>query len=951
MIHSLKHVSIFILILAFSPIFAQKGTIRGQVIDDETGEGLFGATAVVVGTTTGGAADFDGNYNITNLDPGVYDVQFSFVSYQTQTVTGIEVTAGEVTLINIRLSTDVQQLEEIVVTAEVIRNSDAALMTVRRKSPNVMDGISSQSFRKIGDSNAATAIQRVPGVSVQGGKYVFVRGLGDRYSKSTLNKVDIPGLDPDRNSIQIDIFPTNIIDNMVVLKSFTADQLADFTGGIVNIETKDFPEEKKWVLNSNLGYNPSMHFKNDYLTYEGGGTDFLGFDDGGRDLPISRDQVIPNPVLDNPQLEELTRSLNPTLSAMRKTSFMDFSLGLSGGDQKNFESMTLGYNVAVNYQNTTKYYEDVEQGSYRKNNDPNMFELMPDKIQRGPLGSNTVLASGLLGVALKTDRSKFKVNFLRLQSGKSRASMYTRNTFVFGSNTVVASNLDYNESSITNVLLSGEHRIGQNSGFEIDWRFSPTFSRIDDKDVRQTPYRFEGDTYTIEPSEAGDPIRIWRFLDEVNYVGKLDLTKSYQFKGLDAKVKFGASETYKQRDFSIDQYRLGVRGASSFAFTGNPDELLSEDNLWTPRQSDGSGGTGTYVRGNFEVSNTFEASQNIFGAYVSNEMNISERVKTILGIRAEQFDHRYTGQDQAYASGDIVNGRNFVDENLLSSLNFFPSANIIYSFTSTMNLRMGFSRTIARPSFKEKSIAQIFDPITDRTFIGNIDLVETNINNFDLRWELFQERGQNISFSVFYKDFKNPIELVSFQSDPRSFQPRNVSNAKVYGIELEARKGLSFISEALKNFSLNANVSFIESEVQMSDEEFQARMSFQRTGETIKDTRQLQGQSPFLINGGLQFDNQNGFETALTYNVQGERLSVVGINSSPDVFDQPFHSLNLNVNKTLGGVDGKVRIGVGAENILGDKIESFSKNFQSGDKIFSSLTPATRFRLRFAYTF
>lgn len=951
MINSLKQLSILVLLLVITPAFAQKGIIRGKVFDNENGEGLFGATAIISGTTIGGAADFDGNYSINNVEPGFYDVQFSFISYQTQTVTGVEVKAGEVTLLDVRLSSDVQQLQEIVVSAKVIRSSEAALMTVRRKSPNVMDGISSQSFRKIGDSNAASAVQRVPGVSVQGGKYVFVRGLGDRYSKSTLNKVDIPGLDPDRNSIQIDIFPTNIIDNMVVLKSFTADQLADFTGGVVDIETKDFPEEKIWAISANLGYNPAIHFKKEFLTYQGGGTDFLGFDDGGRDLPIARDQVIPNPVLNNPKLSELTRSLNPTLSTMRKTSFMDYSLGLSGGNQFSIASKTVGYNVALNYQNTTTYYESTELGAYVKSTDPNQFNLVPDRIQRGPLGSNNVLASGLLGFALKTNRSKYKVNLLRLQSGESRASTFTRNTFLFGSNTIAVTNLDYNESAITNILLSGEHRIGPKSNFEIDWRLSPTWSSIDDKDVRQTPYRFEGGNYTIEPSEAGDPIRIWRFLDEVNYVGKLDLTKNYKFKGIEAKLKFGASETYKQRDFSIDQYRIGLLGGSNFNLTGNPDELLSESLLWTPRQADGSGGMGTYLRGNFEVANTFAASQNIFGGYVSNEMNISERLKSILGLRAEQFDHRYTGQNQAYASGDLVNGVNYEDEKLLSTLNFFPSANIIYSFNAKMNLRAGYSRTIARPSFKEKSIAQIFDPITDRTFIGNINLVETDIDNYDLRWEMFQEKGQNISFSVFYKNFSNPIELVSFQSDPRSSQPRNVSGAKVYGIELEARKGLEFIASGLKNLSVNANVSFINSEVQMSEEEFKARMTFQRTGEVIERTRQLQGQSPYLINAGLQYDTQNGFETALSYNVQGERLSIVGINSNPDVFDQPFHSLNLNVNKTLGGADGKMRLGLGVENILADKVESYSKNYQSEDKVFSTLSPGTRIRFRFNYTF
>src|SRR5690606_34126866 len=272
---------------------AQTGTIRGAVFDNATGEPLIGVTVQIEGTTTGAATDFDGKFEI-KIDAGTYAIITSYISYATLRIENVAVTEGNVTVLdNISLKEDAEELQEVVVTAQAIRTSEEALLTGKRKSANLLDGISSANFRKIGDSDAASAVKRVPGVSVEGGKYVFVRGLGDRYTKSTLNGVDVPGLDPDRNTIQMDMFPTSIVDNIVVLKSFTSDLPGDFTGGIVNIDTKDFPEEKTFNISGSLGYNPAMHFNSDYLTYEGGKTDFLGFDDGTRDIPTARSTTIP----------------------------------------------------------------------------------------------------------------------------------------------------------------------------------------------------------------------------------------------------------------------------------------------------------------------------------------------------------------------------------------------------------------------------------------------------------------------------------------------------------------------------------------------------------------------------------------------------------------------------------------------------------------------------------
>ena len=303
-----------------------QGTIRGTMMDPALGEPIAFGTIYVVEAGTGTDSDLDGKYAI-ELPAGIYTVQFSYVGYATLNVQEVEVKDGEVTVLDINMAEESEVLEEVVVTAKQIRNTETALLAIQKSSLNVIDGISAQSFRKLGDNDAAGAIKRVTGVSVQGGKYVFVRGLGDRYTKSILNGMDIPGLDPDRNTLQMDIFPTNVIDNILVVKSFTPDLPGDFTGGVVNIVTKDFPEEKTMNISGGLGYNPDMHLNDDYLTYEGSKSQFLGFDDNARNLPFSPDYQIPSIGRRSGFLTSATQAFSNVWAAQRERNFMNFNLG------------------------------------------------------------------------------------------------------------------------------------------------------------------------------------------------------------------------------------------------------------------------------------------------------------------------------------------------------------------------------------------------------------------------------------------------------------------------------------------------------------------------------------------------------------------------------------------------------------------------------------------------
>lgn len=952
--------SVFVIGMALFPEFsnAQNGIIRGTVYDQGNGEPLYGVSVLVIGTQTGAVTDFDGKFEI-QIEPGVHALKLSFISYNTLEISDVEVTQNKVAVLdNLKMEEFTSELEAVVISAEAIRTTEAALMTVKRNAANLIDGISASSFRQIGDGDAASAIKRVTGVSIEGGKYVYIRGLGDRYTKTILNGLDIPGLDPDRNSIQMDIFPTNVIDNIIVSKSYTSDLSADFTGGIVDIETIDFPEEKTARLSVSGGYNPSMHFNNNYLSVDGSATDFLGFDNGSRSIPTGGRTDIPQfaDVIGNPggqrgqEFQRILRGFDKTLGGSRGMSPMDFSAAFSLGNQISLGNKKLGYNFALTYKNETEFFQDAEYNLFAKPRFQNEFELEALEVQKGDYGVNNVLVGGLAGIAYKSDNSKIKLNLMHLQNGESKVGTFdfvnTNLGAVFEADQY---NIEYSQRALTNLMLSGDHFINGRK-WEVNWKVSPTKSRIEDPDVRITRFRIPNNTIS---TEVGLPARIWRNLEEENIAGKLNLTRNYTFRGSQAKFRVGSSYTVKNRDFSIQSFQFP---AGNTTFTGDPNEILNEENLFSATNRNGIRYDPLFIPNN---PNEYNALNNNLGVFLYNEFNPLKNLKAIVGLRMEKFDQFYTGTNQ---NRTIV----FDNEKVLEDFDLFPTINLIQTINTNQNIRLAFSRTIARPSFKELSFAEILDPITGRTFIGGLfrettnggqdilwdgNLESTRINNFDLRWEVFYQRGEMFSISGFYKTFDKPIEIVQFLSDPGAFQPRNVGNGTVAGIEFEWRKSLNMIMPSLKNFFINTNVTLAKSQIAMSESEFRSRQLTSREGETVANTRNMSGQAPYIINTGLSYTNLvSGIEAGVFYNVQGPTLNFIGFGNRTDTYTVPFHSLNLNFNKSFGA-DERIQTGINVTNLLNEKRQEIFKSYNAQDQIFSSISPGTRISLKFAYSF
>ena len=913
---------------------AQKGKIQGKIIEEGTKLPLIGCSVMIEGTTIGGITDFDGNYSITT-EPGTYTLISSYISFATQKIETVSVKPNAVTVINIKMKDQAITSETFEITAIRDKNNEAAISTIKQKSVNLLDGISAQAMAKTGDNSAAGALTRVTGVSIQGGKDVYVRGLGDRYSKTILNGITIPGLDPDKNAVQVDIFSTNVIDNIIVYKTFSPDLPGDFTGGMVDIVTKEFPDQRFYEGSISLGYNHSMNLRSDFLTFKGGSADNFALGANDRELGFNKNEKIPSLFTSptaNATIEKFTKLFDKEMSSIKAKSLLNQNISLSFGNEYRREKNTYGLIATLGYKTNYNFYDDVVINRSYKDNNKNSYVLAAYEKDSGSIGTKEIMWNVLLSGSLKRKKSSYSLAALHNQNGIKTASRLFQESGE--ESNVAGTNLDktilyYNQRSITNILLHTTHQFKKN--LELKIAISPSLALNKEPDLRQTFYTVNTNkVYTMDGGQGGGVNRSYRNLEERNLNSKADLTKSfYLWKGLESKIKLGFNNVYKQRNFDVIAFSFNHIGAD-INFTGNPNEVFFDENLIN---SSTVIPKGFYAIGAIDSSSIFSAKTIVTAGYVMNELPIDSSLKIIYGTRIEKASMNYTGQKQAanlpedYLKNAVI----------LNELDLLPAISVVYTLFKDFNIRVNYSRTLARPSFKEKSLAQIYDPVTQRTFIGNIDLLETKINNFDLRFEKYMGTSEIISISGFYKIFKNPIEIVAYgASTPNDITPRNVEKATVLGIEFELKKNLDFISKRIKNFIVGSNITLTKSSVDMDNAEYMGRLQEARNNEVVKKVREFQGQAPYLINSFIGYENfEKGLDVNLSYNVQGKSLFIVGISRIPDIYNTPFHSLNFKLSKKLG--EKKVHnISFTIQNLLASKREQYYESFNSSSIYYTA---------------
>lgn len=868
---------------------AQKGTIRGKITDAETGEELIGAAILIEGTVQGASADLDGNYSIPSIEPGTYNLRCSFISYESQLITDVIVKANDVTSLDIKLKTVSLGLEEVIVTAKAVRNTESALLTMQKKSASVLDGISAQQITKSGDSDAAGAVKRVTGVSVEGGKYVYVRGLGDRYSKTTLNGAEIPGLDPERNTVQMDIFPTNAIESMIVYKSFSPN-LNSFTGGLVDIVTKDFPDEFNLNFSASYEFNTQSSFNNNFLTYEGGKRDWLGFDDGTRDFPVSPEDIPLYPS-NRDALDATTMKFNKIMEPNTKNSFLNQSYGLSVGDQLTLFGKPLGFTVGLSYKDEEQYFDDGERGLY-KLTDANAQTLNLEQKYNETKGQNEVLLGSLASLNYKLNNNN-KLGYVLMynHSGIKNAFYHTgikpEDDYDFY---IQNRELGFQERSILANQFKGEHFLESWAKLKINWVVSYTVSQQKEPDLRfftnsYYPDAAANDQYRIDPSLYKVPSRFNRGMNEKNMDNKIHFELPFNMMGTTSKLKFGAAYVYKDRVFTEEKidYQSQVKYYNGSVADYLDDNNIGQNNpMYNPVTRENYG---LYVQDATDTRNSYTGIQSVLGGYAMVDMTFTPKLRAELGLRFEGNRMETVSQDKNIEKGELN------DNDIL------PALNLTYTLIENMNLRLAYTRTLSRPTFREIAPFASFSPVAP-TIVGNPELKRSLIDNIDIKWEYFMRPDEIISFGLFYKNFTDPIEMVD---NPVAVNPeisyQNVNQAQNYGFEVEFRKSLDFIN-ALRNVFFGINFAWIKSEVAIDPQELEA---IRATVPDHPDTRPLFGQAPYIVNGMLGYKSENiGFSANLVFNMTGERISLVTKGGTPDVYQQPMPLLELIIKQELG---------------------------------------------------
>ena len=876
-----------------SPAHAQSpGALSGVVVDAESGETLVGANVAIAGTTTGTATDLNGNYTIKGLAPGTYDVVFSFIGFQTKTVQGVEIQSGKTTTLDIDLAPASEQLDEVVVTAEAARDSEAGLLKKRQKAAAVSDAISAEAIGRAGAGNAADAMGKVTGASVIEGKYINVRGLQGRYVNTELNGSSLPSTDPDGNSVALDIFPSNLIDNIVTTKTFTPDQAGSFTGGAINITTKSLPDN--FFLNASVStsFNSEVGLGGKVLRPVGGLKDIPAIAQNGT-LPASLAQTFNDP--DQAQLlDEVTRAFVAPIVPRQNEIMGNRSAELSLGNQFTvFGDRKLGLIASLSYDRSFSGFTGGTTARFEQTG-LSSETLNPTARYTTQQGTEETLLGGLVGLAFQpSPKHELETRLLynsdtedeaRFESGRLPRDLTGDQIFQTRA-------LRTTERTLLSGEVKGTHQFGAGpDGIRVEWSSSLSEARRDEPDHRFFSNQFAvnnggADTsYAISKSIYLAPTRFFRNLSERDAAG----TFSVEIPWGAATFKTGGTLKRKTRTFRERRFE---HLSDKINFSGDPNAYIDESAGLIGEDERGRSRFGTYVLDRTQASNNYDGTQDIWAGFLMTELPVPgvDGLEFIGGLRVERTD----------MSVETIDGS---ESGQFAETDLLPSANLVWALQNGMNLRLAYGRTIARPSFREFAPFESFNFVGDYIELGNPDLTRTRIHNFDLRWEWFLRGSELLSVGTFYKAFEDPIERTIDPTAAGSdvvIEYLNKDNARVYGLELEARKRLDALAGWLEHVQVGANLTLIQSEVDRTEAELEAIRAFD---EDPSPTRPLQGQSPYLINLNAGYENpESGTSVNVFFNRFGDRLDTVTRNGL-DLFEQARSSLDVTAAQRIMNV-------------------------------------------------
>lgn len=968
-----------------------EGVITGMLTDSATGKHLGGVSVSVTEPYLYTTTDPNGMYLIEAVPEGSRRISFYLDGFDYGAIPDATVHPDEITRVDFALSPreaaaevegDIIRLDALIITADVIEGSELGLIRERQKAASISDSISSDTFSRLTLSDAASAMSKVTGASVVDGKYVFIRGLGDRYSNTLLDGVAIPSADPDRRAVQMDQFPTAVLESIVTSKSFTPDQPGAFAGGSVNIRTKNFPDQFTLSAGSSIEYNTNATGKK-VLTVPGGGRDWMAMDDGTRALqnvptaiPTSliptavRRDYTPREEYDGrtpaEELDRITKEFHnssffPELKEARPNFGFDFTLAdlidLKG-------EQALGYIFSLTYDSSVSHYENGIVGRYTDaTSDPTLESFIdPKRIFTTDINAYSFRgflddpanfpegrpepAFGVTSTSQNVDWGlygqvayRFSPNHeasLRLFHNQSAEDRVRRGIGEAvrsdnGSEYREAYDLLYTERGISSAQLSGSSIFDSLNDVQVEWRLSHAVSTQDQPDYRSFEFKWRFDLQEYNPSGIVQN-RFFRELEDTSTEGAIDITIPFKVGENSWSVKTGGLISTGERENSERRFQINGVQINDF---GDIQVYPQPAGIVSGGVGAGINGTNTpYVFGAWmqEIGSiaNYDGEQSIRAGYIMLDASLNDKWRIIGGARLENTDLTTTPASSNSRVGEI------------QEADLLPAIQVVYSLNDSMNLRGSYGKTIARPTYWELADVKIYDAFLDEFKQGNPDLQMTTINNFDLRWEWFPTPRETVAISAFYKTLDSPIEVL-IRGD--SLTPDNIEEAKVYGLEFEARQYLGRFSEVLENTSIGINAAWIHSEATIPEDELESiRSVFPDAG----DTRELFGQSPYTFNLDLSHEVIRwGSRFTLVFNIVGKRLDAVVPGPVPDVYEQPSPLLDFIYSQRLRN---GWKLKLSAKNIFNSNKDKLIRH-NGMDYVYERYKVGTTYSIGLSYDF
>jgi hypothetical protein len=858
-----------------SRVGVASGRIVGRAVDATTGEALSNVAVSVLGTGAAALSGVDGRFVIVAVPAGSNTLRAENLGYAPKQVTDVRVPAGGVVEQDITLAPQAVQLGAINVTAAAERGSISRALDAQRNATGILNAVTAEQMGRSPDGDAAAALQRVSGVTVQEGKFVFVRGLGERYTTTSLNGARIPSPEPERKQVPLDLFPSGLLQTITTSKTFTPDLSGDFSGAQVDIQTREFPGARQLTYSLGVGVNDRATGRA-VLAAPAEGREWLGFGGRARALPaglaaagnFQGGQVTPDDM--NGFARSLRNAWTPGLQNGRPNGSLGFSIG--GTDP--WFGQRFSYLASGTYANTQEVLSEQVRAQARPGSTVGTTEET-DRFT-GSTGRNAVLWGGLANLStLLGEHSRLALNATYNRSADAEGRLETGRSENYGQLPMRVLRQRFVERAVLSAQLKGEHQPG--AAHRADW--AVTYSAVS----RNEPDRSEF-VYAMPEDEHGQPgapqwfsaategaVRTFAELSENNF----EAAANYRLAlgtGAGSWLKAGAL------------FRATDRAAGSRAYGISATQLSRELREQSPEEIFGAVRPGDqFTITPMAQGGAYTASDRVLAGYAMAELRPTPRLRVVGGARLERSAVEVAAEPTL---GDVVTARPAYTDVL-------PSLSLTYELTGSQNLRLSAAQTLARPEYREIAEIQYREVLGSDVVRGNALLERTLIRNYDARWEWYPDAGEVVSLGVFAKAFDRPIERMYLgTSGTRVVTFVNAEAAHNYGVELELRKRLDLLGAPLAPFTAFLNATAMKSAIELPSDGV----------EQTDDSRAMVGQAPYVVNAGLTYASASGARAAtLLYNVVGEKIYSAAEAPLPEVQEQARHNLDLSLRLALSG--------------------------------------------------